>query len=46
MFRFEFPKDFKSIVPDKFARTTTGNEVFGNSNVGPVFGFKHDFFGC
>ncbi|KAL0025651.1 hypothetical protein WJX77_001097 [Trebouxia sp. C0004] len=45
LFRFVCPKDSKkSVAPEKFSRTSKGNEVFGSSSMGPVFGYKHDFF--
>jgi len=45
LFRFECPKNSKvSVAPEKFVRTNEGSEVFGNTSMGPVFGYKHDFF--
>lgn len=45
LFRFECPKDAKmSVAPEKFVCTNEGSKVCGSTSMGPVFGYKHDFF--
>ena len=45
LFRFNCPiNSKKSVVPEKFTRTKYGNELYGHPNLGPVFGYKYDFY--
>lgn len=45
LFRFTCPiNSKKSVVPNKFNRSKYGSELYGHQNLGPVLGYKHDFY--